>query len=41
MKIEFDLKKDISKARHFVVKLPGPMEDSLNLERVQFGLVCC
>ena len=28
MKIEIRSKKGLSKARHFVVKLPGPMADS-------------
>ena len=36
MKIELSLKKGISKARLFVVKLPGPMEDSLKLEPLRF-----
>ena len=32
-------KKGTSKASHFVVKLPGPMEDSLKLERLHFAIV--
>ena len=36
MKIEISLQKGLSKARHFVVKLPGPMEDSLKLEPLHF-----
>ena len=36
MKIEINFKKGISKARHFVVKLPGPTEDSFKLEPLHF-----
>ena len=38
MKIEIRFKKGISKARHFVEKLPGPMEDSLQLEHLHFAV---
>ena len=36
MKIEIRSKKGRSKARHFVVKLPGPMADSSRLEPLHF-----
>ena len=35
-KIEIRLKKGIGNPRHFVVKLPGPMADSLRLEPLHF-----
>ena len=38
MKIEIRFKQGISKARHFVEKLPGPMEDSLKLEPLHFAV---
>ena len=36
MKIEIRSKKGLSKASHFVVKLPGPMADSSRLEPLHF-----
>ena len=38
VKIEIHFKKGISKAGHFVKKLPGPMEDSLQLEHLHFAV---